>query len=76
MRSESEESRANHVRPYDVPFQMIRRQFAWQAIGLTEESRANDVRPYRFTFSKWVNRLLCPVGHLLYKRRLFFWLLS
>ena len=32
MRSESEESRANHVRPYDVPFQMIRRQFAWQAM--------------------------------------------
>ena len=43
-------------------------QRSWQAIGLTEESRANDVRPYRFTFSKWVNRLLCPVGHLLYKR--------
>ena len=36
---------------------------------MPEESRANNVRPYRFTFSR-DQRLLCPVGHLLYERRL------
>ena len=42
-------------------------QRRWHAVP--EESRANNVRPYRFTFSR-DQRLLCPVGHLLYERRL------
>ena len=37
----------------------------------SEKSRANNVRPYKFTFSRGTKQLLCPVGHLLYKRRQF-----
>ena len=38
-----------------------------KAVGLTEEFRANNVRPYRFPSLKMGNRLLCPIGHFLYR---------
>ena len=55
---------ANNVRP-----ELLR-----QAVGLTEGliplSAYADIPLF-----KGDKRLLCPVGHLLYERRLFFWLL-
>jgi hypothetical protein len=47
--------------------QSLLSQRRWQAVGLTEEFRANNVRPYRFPSLKMGNRLLCPIGHLLYR---------
>ena len=46
------------------PWQVCRRHFHWATSWAS---------PPTFLFSRGTNRLLCPVGHLLYKRRLFAW---
>jgi len=85
------ESRANDVRPYNVPFpKRVNNSSALPGISSMrgDNGKASSLEevasrrldggvsgercsPLQCAFSKKGEQLLCPVGHLLYERRLF-----